>query len=148
MERGRNQVETSTATPKIVLLFEERCLDNKRSFRNDQGVQFTRRGNTYLPRPHLPGATRNSRQTPVGCHRNPVGRLKRRLAIGGMAALLPARPGPKGPHKVTPEVIDLIRSHSDQLNVPTLVRLVKERTGVSLHVRRLVHHHRPATVEL
>jgi hypothetical protein len=36
MERGRNQVETSTATPKIVLLFEERCLDNKRSFRNDQ----------------------------------------------------------------------------------------------------------------
>ena len=37
MERGRNQVETSTATPKIVLLFEERCLDNKRSFRNDQG---------------------------------------------------------------------------------------------------------------
>jgi hypothetical protein len=38
MERGRNQVETSTATPKIVLLFEERCLDNKRSFRNDQDI--------------------------------------------------------------------------------------------------------------
>ena len=40
MERGRNQVETSTATPKIVLLFEERCLDNKRSFRNDQGERI------------------------------------------------------------------------------------------------------------
>jgi hypothetical protein len=39
MERGRNQVETSTATPKIVLLFEERCLDNKRSFRNDQDIR-------------------------------------------------------------------------------------------------------------
>ena len=60
-----------------------------------------------------------------GCHRNTVGRLKRRLANGGVAALLPARPGPKGPHKVTPEVIDLIRSQSDQLNVPTLVRLVR-----------------------
>ncbi len=85
-----------------------------------------------------------------GCHRNTVGRLKR-LASGGVAALFAARPGPKGPHKVTPEVIDLVRYQADQLNVPTLVRLVKERTGVSLsqsHVRRLAHHHRPATVEL
>jgi hypothetical protein len=46
MERGRNQVETSTATPKIVLLFEERCLDNKRSFRNDQGLWMLRRSNS------------------------------------------------------------------------------------------------------
>jgi hypothetical protein len=33
--RGRNQVERAEIAPKIVLLFEERRLDNKRSFRND-----------------------------------------------------------------------------------------------------------------
>ena len=33
--RVRSQVERSTSYSKIVLLFEERCLDKKRSFRND-----------------------------------------------------------------------------------------------------------------
>lgn len=85
------------------------------------------------------------------CHRNTIGRLRRRLTAGGVAAVLPARRGPKGPHKVTPEVIDVICSEAEQLNVPALVRRVKDRTGVSLsqsHVRRLAHHHRPAPVEL
>jgi hypothetical protein len=52
---------------------------------------------------------------------------------------------------VTPEVIEVIGSKSDQLNVPALVRAVKEHTGISLsqsHVRRLAHDHRPARVEL
>lgn len=39
-----------------------------------------------------------------GCHRNTVGRLAQRLAAGGMAAVAPAKRGPKGPHKVTPAV--------------------------------------------
>ena len=86
-----------------------------------------------------------------GCHRNTVGRLKRRLATGGMTAVLPAQRGPKGPHKVTAEVIEVIGSKSDQLTVPALVRAVKDHTGISLsqsHVRRLAHDHRPTTVEL
>ena len=36
-----------------------------------------------------------------GRHRNTVARLSDRLARGGMAAMVPAKPGPKGPHKVT-----------------------------------------------
>ncbi len=35
MARGRNQGRENLNSTKIVLLFEERCLDNKRSFRND-----------------------------------------------------------------------------------------------------------------
>jgi hypothetical protein len=38
MARGRNQVERTHNSTKIVLLFEERCIDNKRSFRNDLGL--------------------------------------------------------------------------------------------------------------
>jgi hypothetical protein len=35
MARDRNHVEKGNCYSKIVLLFEERRLDNKRSFRND-----------------------------------------------------------------------------------------------------------------
>ena len=35
MARVRNQIEDCTVCSKIVLLFEERCLDKRRSFRND-----------------------------------------------------------------------------------------------------------------
>ena len=86
-----------------------------------------------------------------GCHRNTVGRLARELAAEGVAAVLPARRGPKGPHKVTPEVVEVIRAGSGQMNVPALLRLVKERTGVALsqsHIRRLARAYRPAAVEL
>ena len=86
-----------------------------------------------------------------GSHRNTVGHLKRRLAAGGMTAVLPAQRGPRGPHKVTTEVLEVIRSKSDQLNVPAVVRAVRDHTGISLsqsHVRRLAHDHRPTTVEL
>jgi len=86
-----------------------------------------------------------------GCHRNTVGRLARRLGAEGVTAVLPARRGPKGPHKVTSEVIEVIRAGSAQMSVPALACLVKERTGVVLsqsHVRRLVRACRPAVTEL
>ena len=86
-----------------------------------------------------------------GCHRNTVGRLARRLAAQGMAAVVPARRGPRSPHKVTPEVIEIIRAESSRMNVPTLARFVKERTGVALspsHVRRLARSYMSAALEL
>jgi transposase len=75
-----------------------------------------------------------------GCHRNTVGRLAGKLQTEGMAAVLPAKRGPKGPHKVTREVLRLIADEGAGLGSTAVVRLVKERTGVVLsdtHVRRL-----------
>lgn len=67
-----------------------------------------------------------------GCHRNTVGRLARRLAAEGLAAVVPARRGPKGPSKVTPEVDAVIAAEARRLSGPRLVEAVAERTGVRL----------------
>ena len=75
-----------------------------------------------------------------GCHRNTVGRLAGRLAHEGLSAVVPAKRGPKGPHKVTPEVQRVIEGEGAGLGPTALVRLVSERTGVVLsasHARRL-----------
>jgi hypothetical protein len=86
-----------------------------------------------------------------GCHRNTVGRLARRLAVDGMAAVVPAKRGPKGPHKVTPEVLEVIEAESPRMSASALVEVIAERTGVRLsvsHVRRLAAIHRPVQPEL
>ncbi len=66
-----------------------------------------------------------------GVHRNTVARLSDRLAQGGMAAVVPAKPGPKGPHKVTEEVRRVIFENSG-VGVRRLSRIVLEQTGVQL----------------
>ncbi|MEO9049953.1 MAG: putative transposase [Candidatus Dormiibacterota bacterium] len=66
-----------------------------------------------------------------GVHRNTVARLSERLRQGGMAAVVPAKPGPKGPHKVTDEVRRVIFENSG-LNAMRVSRLVAEKTGVEL----------------
>ena len=86
-----------------------------------------------------------------GCHRNTVGRLRRRLVAQGLAGVVPARRGPKHPYKVTPEIVAIVREESTHSSVPALVRLVQERTGVSLsqsHVRRLARESRPVVIEV
>jgi len=64
-----------------------------------------------------------------GCHRNTVGRLRRRLVAQGLAGVVPARRGPKHPYKVTPEIVAIVREESTHSSVPALVRLVQERTA-------------------
>lgn len=86
-----------------------------------------------------------------GRHRNTVARLATRLRVGGMSAVVPAAPGPKGPHKVTPEVLSVIAAHHELLSAPALGRLVAEQAGVALsptHIRRLVHSLRPTQTAL
>ena len=67
-----------------------------------------------------------------GVHRNTVARLERRLEQEGMAAVVPAKPGPKGPHKVTPVVLAVIREHA-HLGCVQVTQAIAERTGVRLH---------------
>jgi len=56
----------------------------------------------------------------------------------GLAGLLPAKRGPHGPHKVTPEVMHVIeqaRQEQPQLDGPALVELIQKRFGVLVHRR-------------
>lgn len=56
----------------------------------------------------------------------------------GLPGLLPARPGPRGGHKLTAEVLAFLaeqRAHAPRLPVAQLVRLVQERFGLVVHRR-------------
>jgi transposase len=67
-----------------------------------------------------------------GCHRNTVARKAERLTNEGMAAVIPARRGPKGPSKATDEVLAVVKEHAASLSSPALRLLIIEETGVTL----------------
>lgn len=57
---------------------------------------------------------------------------------GGLPALLPARPGPRGAHKLTTVVVAFLeeqRARDPTLRTAQLVQLVHERFGLVLHPR-------------
>ena len=66
-----------------------------------------------------------------GRHRNTVTRVRQRLERDGLAGILPAKAGPKGPSKVTPRVRALVFEHTG-LGSSELRDLVRQRTGVVL----------------
>ncbi|MFQ5880677.1 MAG: putative transposase, partial [Dehalococcoidia bacterium] len=93
-------------------------------------------------------ATRVELARAFGCHRNTVWRLEQRLERAGMAAVVPAKRGPKGPYKVTPEVVQIIREFSD-LGCVQVTRAIETRTGVRLnfnYVGQLLKRVRAETV--
>ena len=60
------------------------------------------------------------------------------LAEGGPAALLPGKPGPKGPRKLTAEVVDHLEqslASDPTLRPAQLVELVERRFGIRVHPR-------------
>jgi transposase len=60
------------------------------------------------------------------------------LEAGGLAALVPARPGPKGAHKMTPEVMAFcqqLRQADPQVSAADLAGQVTGRFGVTVHPR-------------
>ncbi len=60
------------------------------------------------------------------------------LDQGGLAALVPARPGPRGAHKMTGEVVVFARERlagDPKLSSQALVELIAERFGVRVHRR-------------
>ena len=59
---------------------------------------------------------------------------------GGFPALLPKRPGPRGAHKLSEEVVAALRealADQPKLSSRELVDLVEERFGISVHVRSI-----------
>lgn len=65
----------------------------------------------------------------LNIHRNTVGRIQQRYAAGGPSALVPAKRGPKGPHKLTPQLLTLLQEHP-HLSSNQLQQLVAEKTNV------------------
>jgi len=62
----------------------------------------------------------------------------RAFSEGGLPALLPKKRGPQGAHKLGPRVMDFIeeaRARDAALSMTALVRLVKERFGLTVHRR-------------
>lgn len=60
------------------------------------------------------------------------------LADEGLAGLVPAKPGPRGAHKLTDEVLDhleRLREDDPRLGPAELAAAVAERFGVSVHRR-------------
>jgi hypothetical protein len=75
----------------------------------------------------------------LGLHRNTVGRVQQRYVAGGLGALVPAKRGPKGPHKLTPEILALLQERRD-LSSTKLSRLIAEQTDTQLsaaYIRQL-----------
>ncbi|MGH9008561.1 MAG: putative transposase [Acidimicrobiia bacterium] len=85
-----------------------------------------------------------------GVHRNTVGRIVRRFASGGLGAVVPAKRGPKGPSKVTPEVMAVVAAHA-HLSGRELRDRIADATGVRLsvpYVYQLAAAHRPGQGQL
>jgi transposase len=62
------------------------------------------------------------------------------LADGGLAALVPVKPGPRGAHKLTDEVLDHLQALRDAdpgLRPAQLAAVVASRFGVRVHPRSI-----------
>ena len=61
---------------------------------------------------------------------------QRAYEAGGLPGLLPDRPGPRRPHKFSDEVVEALqaaKNEQPELTGVELVKLVRERFGVSVH---------------
>lgn len=62
------------------------------------------------------------------------------FARGGLAALLPKKPGPRRAHKLREEIVDYLaraRAADPELRPPDLAARVQERFGLSVHPRSI-----------
>ncbi len=65
---------------------------------------------------------------------------KKAYEEGGLPALLPKKPGPRRAHKLSEEVVGVLRealTQEPELSSRELVRLIKERFGLSVHRRSI-----------
>ena len=65
-------------------------------------------------------------------------RMVKAFRRGGLAGLIPRRRGPRGPRKITPEILRFARSHRarhGRIGARRLVPLIEAEFGVRLHPR-------------
>ena len=73
-----------------------------------------------------------------GCSVPTCSRLKRAFHERGLFGLIRRRPGPRGPHKFTPEIVDFIveyRRDHGPVGADKLVVLIADKFGVTVHPR-------------
>ena len=61
---------------------------------------------------------------------------QRAFEAGGLPGLLPDRPGPRRPHKLSGEIVEALqaaKSERPELTAAEMVELVRDRFGVSVH---------------
>ena len=75
-----------------------------------------------------------------GVSRSTCFRMVKSFDMGGLQGLIPARRGPRGPHKITPEMlrfVDDYRSRQGRVGARRLVPLIEAEFGVTVHPRGL-----------
>lgn len=71
-----------------------------------------------------------------GFSRHTLHRLERLVRDQGLAGLIPRKRGPRGPHKITAEIlrfVDRQRAERGPLGSTVLVREIQQRFGVAIH---------------
>ncbi len=65
---------------------------------------------------------------------------QRAFEAGGLPALVPQRPGPRGPHKLSDDLVEALRrarSERPGMTGAELAEIARERFGVSVHPRSI-----------
>ena len=86
------------------------------------------------------GASVSATADAFGFSRQSYYSAARALSDGGLAGLVPSKPGPRGAHKLTDEVLDHLeelRAADSGLGAAALAAAVRERFGVTVHRRSI-----------
>jgi transposase len=86
------------------------------------------------------GASKADAATLFGLSRPTFYQAEAAFARDGLTGLLPRQRGPKGAHKLTPEVMTFIEQHlagDGQVHARTLARRIEAELGVSVHPRSI-----------
>ena len=87
---------------------------------------------------HVEGAPVSHSAAAFGFSRPVFYQAQASLARGGLAALVPRKPGPRQAHKLNAEVVAFLqeeRSGAEPISSPELVRRVRARFGCTVHRR-------------
>lgn len=93
-----------------------------------------------LRRVRADGATVTAAAQAFGVSRPTYYQAQRALATAGLPALVPRRPGPKGAHKLTEEVmafVEGVRQKAPAVTAAALSQRVRARFGVAVHPRSI-----------
>jgi transposase len=135
--------------PKAQALDERGCLNSEA----DRVTDGLFRSNTFfdardlvqvkyemLRRVRMDGQPISQSAVAFGFSRPSFYLAQKALERGGLAALVPRKPGPRAPHKLSDEVVDFLEralSKDGSLRAGDLARRVRERFGRSVHPRSI-----------
>jgi transposase len=93
-----------------------------------------------LRRVQVDGHTVSQSATSFGLSRPSFYQAQAKYEEGGLPALVPIKPGPRGAHKLSKKVVATLRkalAKKPNLRASVLAELIKERFGVTVHPRSI-----------